>query len=71
MPGSPRYEDIAWESIKEEVARKINFLQASWLSTQTELIPEFQEKLVADIYGPSLRLLAEFCSCVREDETKE
>lgn len=68
---SIKYEDVAWESIKEEVAQKISFLQASWLTTQTELIPELQDKLVADIYGPSLKLLAEFCAAVKVKDDEE
>ena len=55
-----------WEGIEREVCHKLRLLSATWEETSKD---DFVHLLMKrDLYLPTLRKLAEFCACIKEEE---
>lgn len=63
MSNQTRYDAIDWLGIAADVQTKLTFLRAAWQTSEKDCPPDLHRKMVEDIYMPTLRLLAEFCSC--------
>ena len=60
---------IDWEGTIKEVVEKINILRECWKATE-EGNKELHEKMVQDIYFPTITMLAQFCSSVEIHKEK-
>lgn len=58
-----------WGRMEREVILKLRILRAAWEHTAPN--PELHQAMARDLYLPVLRLLAEFCNCVKEQPHAE
>ncbi len=61
-----------WEHLRVQVNQSINLLAMCWQATAKQ-DPALHQQMAHDLYVPALKLLAEFCVCVKEttDEPSE
>lgn len=57
-----------WTGLKLDVCERVDALRVVWEQTEP---PALREKLRTDLCLPCLRLLAEFCACVKIDDDGE
>lgn len=66
---------IDWDFIERDTIEKIRYLRMCWKASATGHLrgtsPELNKKLVQDIYGPCLGLLARFAASVKVEDVKE
>lgn len=63
---APLGETPNWSKLKDEVARKIDYIAAAW--GKLDAPPEWREKIRRELLMPNLLLLAEFCAAIEENE---
>jgi hypothetical protein len=59
-----------WDSIENEVVRKLHFLRAAWEHSATKG-PEFHERMKRELFLPVIRYLGGFCVLIQEDQDRE
>lgn len=60
---------LDWEKIESDVLMSLRCLRAAWEHTEGQPI---HAAMLRDLYLPCLRLLLEFCACVKvETDRKE
>ena len=66
---------IDWDFIERDTIEKIRYLRMCWQASASGAMrgasPALNEKLVQDIYGPCLALLARFAASVKVEDSKE
>ena len=67
------HAQVDWEKLKNEVGDSIDALRLCWMATQRRCDDALHRKIVAEMYFPILRLLAEFCAAIEvtEEELEE
>lgn len=63
-----QYEKVDWDGLKTDVNERIWAVQQCWRESEKRAPKETHEKLVKDIYLPAIKLLGEFCVCVKLGE---
>lgn len=79
MQSKPMYPTdpaaIDWDFIERDTIEKIRTLRICWQASASGQMrgasPALNEKLVQDIYGPCLALLARFAASVKVEDSKE
>ena len=66
-----RADAIDWQGMRDTVDEKLRYLEAVWRSTEKQGPPEAHAKLVNDMYFPIVRMVAEFCECVKVGEPED
>ena len=66
-----RADVIDWQGMRATVDAKLRYLEVAWRATEQKAPPEEHAKFVRDLYFPVVRMVAEFCECVKVGDEVE